>query len=479
MVKQIIANDFLLACISLLLSAVILFLILFHPVMVPLFEYAGSYIRLVIRPSFSNAFSITFIEPLLLLVIAVIQKGRLTSHTSYILLLMACSTFPAVMNCYHLGLNWKAALYLSLMFLLLPFYYEFLLRNMPFYRKINLPNLMLSTLLIMGVLTKIIVGYIQAPIFPTASPVLVGLLSRVGGVNASNHIGGIILMILPIVSSRKLLLLALIFLGLTFSRGVYLTLLIWGGYELIIRRRTLSRPSLTMLSLSGLFLIAILFCIFTTGQNPVAAIISNFIDRLIAFKAIFTNPRLDIFLQAIEITEKSNFLGIGPANFYFGYNLLPISSSFQRYSNAHNIYLTVLSENGPIFLILFLFLCITSMRKAYQKNKQVFTGLSIFMFYGVFNGQLYEAGGGKLSLYDAYYFLYLLATLETVERTSPNDVRYNPYLQYNKKITLSIWNRIRNSRKKNEKDTLTSSNTTLIRSSSGHHDNPALQSQKT
>jgi len=398
--------------VSFLILAACIGFIEFFPVFIPHLQYAGFFLMEAGVLDYSTSFLITYAELVILIIFLFKSKMKINDRYSFLLLIMPLVSAPALLNSYFNG-NFFASLYLFTMLCLIPFYYQFLLRGMGYFIEINLVDYMVISLLIAGVFTKLYQGYVHGPILaPSMDPLLYGLISRGGGMNASNHIGGIILVLLPLITGKRVFYLAVFFLILSFSRGVYFVLGIYLFYLVIkyivelFKYKVIPRRHLGNLILY-VSVLAIILELMPSGHIDELA--RNFSNRISAFFVVGQNERFNIFQNALEMFIQSNYIGVGPANFYYAYDKIPSELYENKFSNAHNLYLTILVENGIIFLLMFLYLSLTVMKKAYKYDKKAFISLFIFMFYGLFSGQLYETGMGKVSLYDYYYYVFLIA----------------------------------------------------------------------
>jgi O-antigen ligase len=409
--------------ISFLLLSIFIGFINFFPVFIPHLQYAGFYFMQNGMLTYESSFIITYAELIILIIFMLKSKMKINDKYSVLLLLMPIASIPALSNAYFTG-NFTVALYLFLMLCLIPFYYQFLLKRMDYFVNIKLIDYMIMSLVIAGIFNKMYQGYVHGPeLAPYMHPLLYGLVSRGGGMNASNHIGGIILVLLPLISNKKVFYLAVFFLILCFSRGIYFILGLFIFYKLfkniieIYKHKFIKRKSFLLLIIYFIILVMLVGLI---PSGFIDELIRNFVNRLLSFVSVGQNVRFSIFSNALEIFYQSNYIGVGPANFYYSFDTISPILFNDKYSNAHNMYLTLLVENGIIFLILFLYLSLTMMKKAYKYDKRILLSLSIFMFYGLFSGQLYEAGMGKVSLYDYYYYIYLIAYVRYLELKEKN-----------------------------------------------------------
>lgn len=405
--------------ISFIILIVMVSLISFFPLFIPHIEYAGFFLMEKGVLDYEKSFLITYAEIILLFIMAIKLRGRLKDKYSKILILLPLSAIPSLTYSFFMG-NYYASFYLFILLVLAVYYYEFVLIKMEFYEKINFINLIVLSLIVAGMFNKLYQGFVHGPeLAAYMNPLLYGLISRGGGMNGSNHVGGILLVLLPLITSKKVFVITVIFLISCFSRGIYFVLFVYLSYIVlmngyfILKKSTINKREILsiLLVFTGIsFLLSIIPIEFYDELQR------NFINRLEAFLVVGENQRFDVFNIAIRIFQESSYIGVGPANFYYGFDMLDTSLYEDRFSNAHNLYLTLLVENGIVFLILFLYISLIFLIKAYKVNTRLFISLSIFMFYGLFSGQLYEAGMGKISLYDYYYYLFVIAFIRFQEQ---------------------------------------------------------------
>lgn len=283
---------------------------------------------------------------------------------------------------------------------------------------------------ILGLLYKILSAYEVNTWF---------LLSRAGSsLWASNHQAMIILLFLPFIKRKWIAIISVLFIMLHFSRGVYISLLLYLFLYFIfispVKAIKIIRYSSIIIILA--FLIfkyqfnevysfaedALYSRIVSGGTNidaPVTA--SNYTLSFNDIAEGFGNDdRNNIFNDALEISERTNYLGIGLGRFIDGLSLIV---SPRKYSNAHNLYMTLLSEGGIIFLLFFICLMIVFLKKANRLDTKVFISLIIFVFYGFFSGQIYESSGER-SVTDYFYLIFLFAYLNYKDELNKNILKY-------------------------------------------------------
>jgi len=404
--------------ISIIIFTIFVTLINLFPIFIPHLQYAGFFFMQRGLLEFNNSFVITYIELIILLIFMFKSKMKFTDKYSKLFFLLPVLALPTTVNAYFNG-NIFSSIYLLILLGLMPFYYQFLLKKMNFYIKIKLVDYMILSLIVAGIFNKLYQGYVHGPeLAPYMHPLLYGLVSRGGGMNASNHIGGIILILLPLISNKKVLYVAILFLIICFSRGIYFILGLFIIYVFFTNiYKIYKTTSINKQSLYVFIIFLVIFIIFIKilPQDFFDELVRNSINRLSAFSKVGENERFHVFSNAIDIFKESYYLGVGPANFYYGYDSISVDLYENKYSNAHNLYLTLLVENGIGFLLLFLYIYVLMLYKSFHYNRKIFFSLSIFLLYGLFSGQLYETGMGKVSLYDYYYLMYLIAYIRYLE----------------------------------------------------------------
>lgn len=309
-----------------------------------------------------------------------------------------------------------------------PFFYIYVRNNMDYYINIKIFDIAICSLLIAGIFTKITEGIVYGPLFaPNMNPIVYGMISRGGGVNASNHIAGIILMIMPLANNIYIRLSAIIFLLFTFSRGAYAALVFITLSYLIYRifgSDKIFGIKINVLKIVFLFAFINILMYLILPDNIIEILFREFFNRLTAFSIINENQRFDIFSQSLQIFDESYWMGVGITNYASAYVQLPsVLGTTDRFSNAHNLYLTLLVENGIPFFLVFIYLLYLSLEISFKYSKRSFLAILVFCFYGFFSGQLYESGVYKFSLYDYYYFAIIIAYAEYMSKFSYKKIK--------------------------------------------------------
>ena len=339
-------------------------------------------------------FFINYSEFIFLIYFAYLCKFKLKSKYSKILVFLTISILPSIISFKFISYS---SIYFLLLLLLIPFLLEWSLKQQYLFTNVNIEKIVLS-LIVAGLFTKFHQGYVHGQ-DSYAGSFIYGLLSRGGGVNASNHIGGILLVFYPLLHRRSVKLIVILFLLICFSRGIYIT------FTLIILVNLFYTHKITFKSF--LYFIIFLFLTFVIFiQFP--HIYNEFTTRLITFSLIFENDRFTIFYESIKLFVNSFFLGVGPTNFYYALN--SANNSFE-FSNAHNMFITVLVENGVFFSSVFIFLIFNLFKDSFKIQRKYMMSLFVFCFYGLFSGQLYECSLGKVSFYDFFYLIFIISLI--------------------------------------------------------------------
>ncbi len=241
---------------------------------------------------------------------------------------------------------------------------------------------------------------------------------------ATNHISMIILLFLPLVKNKKVLYFSIFFLIIQFSRGVYATMVMMLIFHFAFVN---FRKTILITTTSVLLIFAISFLTWKISPNYFNSSYNLFYERLartslnlssgkfskaITLEMINSGVKQDerkyIRASALEIVKRTNYMGIGLGSFVEG--LDQINYHF-KFSNAHNLYLTLLSEGGILFLVMFIIIMLKLLKMSYQYDRRVFVSLCAFVFYGLFSGQIYEASAFR-SCIDYFYLIFIWAYLQ-------------------------------------------------------------------
>jgi len=384
--------------------------------LIPFLQYAGFIFMKAGRPHEIN-FIICYAELILLLIFAFQQKFRIKNKISLYLFLLPFLSLPSLL---FVG-NLYFSLFIITLMTLSAFLYQFFQKNIDWFIKKNIFSGIVLAWIALGFITKIYQGIKWGRVLSPETG-LYGVLSRGGGIGASNHIGGILLFFLPLIKNYKILLLANFFLLFTFSRSIYLLLILFWIIKLFPYIRI---KKIAIKALLGLFIVGSLlwccvpgyytseikdwFILRTVGGSEYGTTISEKISARLQVE-----PRWQIYSQALKIFKETKGQGIGLGGFYWGQKMI---GEQPRFSNAHNLYLTLLSEGGVLFLLGFVYLLFYMFRLAFKYNKNVLFALFLFTIWGFINGQIYEASM-LVSCGDYYYLIFLLAYLQYIKSTS-------------------------------------------------------------
>ncbi len=227
------------------------------------------------------------------------------------------------------------------------------------------------------------------------------LYQRSGGIYGSNHVGGILLLLLPFASSRIVSVMGFLFLLFNFSRGIWLTLVVlfvlWGI-------TVSAKQALRATAAVALVLVLLLrFIPSDTGQMATNFALERYEGT--SLDVVGQNERWEIYHSALQMAEKTSYVGVGLGGFAWG--LSDVLNKLPLFSNAHNLYLTSLAEGGLLFaLALILFLAFLVVW-AYRVSRPAFCVLVAWLFYGLFSGEVYEAAG--VATAGDYYCLLFVA----------------------------------------------------------------------
>jgi len=238
------------------------------------------------------------------------------------------------------------------------------------------------------------------------------MYQRGGGIWASNHVGGILLLLLPLVKKPWISAIAIVFLLSNFSLGIYICLTITLlGWMAIGRIGKGSWGILVTACIAGALFIGIipnneLAVSYLQERSGMHYAQTDSLTKGLTAR-FTTDTRWEIQQAAITMAEQSNLVGVGLGGFVWH---LEQAGYPPVYSNAHNIYLTLLDEGGVLFLLAFLGLLCYSLNLARKTNKTVFVSLLSWAVYGFWSGEIYEAAS-IATAGDYYNFLLILAFL--------------------------------------------------------------------
>jgi O-antigen ligase len=259
---------------------------------------------------------------------------------------------------------------------------------------------------------------------------------RGGGVYASNQYISIAICLLPFVRSRWVLLAALATILLQFSRGGYIALVLIVVLSRLRRdasSRAYALDSLvsTRALLTGLFglvgsvallaLVApdgfkfLLIRLIGGGAFGINLEIADALAGLpltdlfnIATASAEGDDRGLIWKAALRIASDHHFVGVGAGNFVIAASTL---NAELLYSNAHNLYLTLLAELGFASLLLYLMALAVYCYKAWRGHAPGLVALGTFAVYGMFSGQIYETSS-EVSICQFIVLLFVFANID-------------------------------------------------------------------
>lgn len=237
---------------------------------------------------------------------------------------------------------------------------------------------------------------------------------------ASNHAGYFLITLLPFIKNKKVELMVLITLITFFSRGLILCVISYYIIKLLIYKKN----KLLMKLIFFIFFIFLILnmSIFNEYKNFMFlrlignTSIANNIDKEdisnidinlseINYDAIIDNvledDRSNIWNASLNIIMDSNFFGVGFGNFS---TVSKIYDSNFEYSNSHNLFLNITAELGLLFFIVFIVLILYLILNS---SKELKISIFLFVIYGFFSGQIYEASFEK-SMVDFYHLLLLI-----------------------------------------------------------------------
>ncbi len=384
-------------------------------------------------------FVICYAELVLLILFA--GTYRIRDRLSHFLLLYPLASIPSLVMATG---NFYQSIFLTTLLCMTAFAYRFYLDKMPWMLTIKIPDLIVLTWVSYGVVTMIHqqIKYGQELGAHLAWGAF-ALTIRSGGLGASNHAAGLILLFLPFVKNIWIMVLANLFLLTTASRGVYfivpflwLALLIKGKGSMLNKRR------MNLVKAASLLLVILVLTINFLPKVYREQVWERNLQRVFGDattlslekirERLHDDARQDIRRQAIQISMGTYFQGIGIGGFYWGQGLI---GAVQEFSNAHNLYLTLLCEGGLFFLMFFLGLLAYMLVLASRHSGEALISLVIFSFYGLFSGEIYSTSG-LASACDYYYLVFILAYLKFIEM-SHRVKRSNP-VPFSEKCSLEI-----------------------------------------
>lgn len=277
------------------------------------------------------------------------------------------------------------------------------------------------------------------------------LLVRGGGVYASNQYISIAICLLPFVRNRWILLAALATMLLQFSRGGYIAIALTVLLTLVREDGAAATRALGRLVSARALLIGALALVAGVGLMALVAPdgFKFLLIRLVGGGAFGLNleiadavaqlPLADlvklasesakgddrglIWTAALRIATDNHLVGVGAGNFVVAASTL---NAELTYSNAHNLYLTLLSELGFASLLLFVLMLLAYGVRAWRHSSSGFAALCTFALYGMFSGQVYETSS-EVSITQFIVLLFVFASIDSdKEKEGIVDVHRNP-----------------------------------------------------
>jgi O-antigen ligase len=249
-----------------------------------------------------------------------------------------------------------------------------------------LTGTLVSSIAIFGFLSD----YIKTLIFtPASSP-----LSR------TNDLGAYMLLIFPLAISsflyedkspiEKVLyalasILSFITIILTFSRGIWLSIIIAIILVLILGRKILKK------NLIYIGIVAVLSAI------PIIIKWESIVNRLLSLQNIFLNAensiewRKSLLRGSLKIFEDHPVFGTGLNTFGYIYSLYQERAGYFSI-NPHNYYLQLLTETGVIGFITFVVLALSILYmsfKAFANSENIFKGIALGLLVGIISSLIH------------------------------------------------------------------------------------------
>ena len=399
--------------------------------LIPFLGYASYIFMKEGRPPEMN-FIICYAELLILSIFALQEGLHFKDKPSLYLFFFPFLSLPSLLCAQG---NLYQSIFIIGLLSLSAFLYCFYLKNMEWLLNKNIFNLIVLVWVVFGISAKVYGGIMLGRTFPLSTWTYI-VLTRSGGLGGSNHAGGIILFFLPFVKDYRILSLTTFFLLSTFSRGIYAPLviiwiiLLFRIFKVRFTKKKLLEVSLLIRKrnelLKALFLICIIFCLIWhfIPQTYKAEFSKEAFQRILGAESwgstisekiknrTLKDDRWDIWGQSLRIFKKTSYQGIGLGGFAWGQELI---GATYKYSNAHNMYLTLLCEGGVFFFLGFMGLLFYMFRLAFRYSHSALISLEIFAFYGLYSGEIYEAAG-MASACDYYYLIFLLAYLTYMKK---------------------------------------------------------------
>lgn len=297
--------------------------------------------------------------------------------------------------------------------------YSFFLKNMKSTISSGLIDKTVLIWIILGILIKF---YITGRMGESV------ILQRGGGILGSNHVAGILFLLLPLVQSQLLALTGIVFLMIQFSRGIYIALAVYTlAWMFLVSARQAVKWLLVICLTMGFF--SLISSAELVGEKGQVITFSEFL--ILRFRT--ADPglpqvierwkrdiRFNLQKDALTIAQEVEYTGIGFGGFRWSLRSLGYPNEV-LFSHPHNMFLTTLVEGGLIFALAFAGFVIYLLVLAYNVSKPAFVGLLTWTFYGLLGGEIYEVGGFATAG-DYYYLMFVVAFLvyQRREKMKPN-----------------------------------------------------------
>jgi O-antigen ligase len=225
---------------------------------------------------------------------------------------------------------------------------------------------------------------------------------------AINSVGAIFLLFMPFITDWRVYILVVFSILISFSRGL---IFIWVVQEILLilmRKRNRNQIVSFVIMVSSVTLLIIntqfLFEFFKKRFFNTSSVgIEN------AISTVMLDERSILRELAYEAWQTSQIFGLGIGGFS---NYIQQIGYHSNYSNAHNLFLTLLVELGVFGLAIFIFILISMLVKS--KNIQFTIAILSWLFYGLYSAELYSTG-----LYYSFFIMYFLFYIYEVSRYKP------------------------------------------------------------
>ena len=225
---------------------------------------------------------------------------------------------------------------------------------------------------------------------------------------AINSVGAIFLLLMPFITDWRVYILVVFSILISFSRGLIFIWVIQEILLILMRKRNRNQIGSFAIMVSSVTLLIIntqvLFEFFKQRFFNTSSVgVEN------AISTIMLDERLILRELAYEAWQTSQIFGLGIGGYG---NYLQQIGYHSNYSNAHNLFLTLLVELGVVGLVIFIFILISML----VKSKKIRFTLAIFcwLFYGLYSAELYSTG-----LYYSFFVMYFLFYIYEASKHKP------------------------------------------------------------